>query len=710
MDFHAATSDQKKVYNDLIKPYTPYFTYQWLMRQNHRTIASISSYCLEMSIKKADAFFEIYDAVKVCKVEESESINVMLGKLISILNNNMTLFSTDCTDLQNDCQPLKKYLSKAKELQKGKPIDVGIPVTEDEEPGQTEFKTEEAKKTQASYSLDRNTPTFANNKNENVRNWLFLLESQFVTRGIPISKRIDCVTQYLREPVLGQAIAYLKNKSHSDWDGFQTNFLIKKCEPVNLQRNLRASLNNLKQTGSVEEYNRKFLDIYNQIDSMLEDDALLLYTENLKGPLKLFILTKDPVVDELQHAMELTVTYEQTMKSSSAEVNAFETKKKYKKFANKGSTHNKKSNANGENSQKCYKCNIVGHKAKECRTNMDLFCLKCKKYGHTVDKCRSAKKKSKKYSRQVNATETVQSNKSIVTAEMNAAEIYSIELENEVNIVDNEKAIHNVTEVDDNATDLVIVKVEVKNKKYTSYAKALMDGGSTISTANEKFVKENKILQESSDCVIKTVTGTGLVKGKTEQVRIILFKNFIVHVRLFIIETKHDIIIGNNILKALNCMVGYSDGQVAIKIGNCCFLKHDSLDDYYLENNNIEMNECGLNYEYDLFSTNVDQDGLKIESEFDFVLELKNHPNVKSALVDDEVSEHMKKIIKHLSRVTAKKLTDLKKCMNHETKETYKIGINLLNNEVVNEPGFRRSELEKNVINSKVAELLELVL
>ena len=319
---------------------------------------------------------------------------------------------------------------------------------------------------------------------------------------------------------------------------------------------------------------------------------------------------------------------------------------------------------------------------------------------------RSAKKKSKGYSRQVNTTETVQSDRSRKSAEMNAAEIFSIELENENDIIDDEKEVHNVTQVDDNATDLVFVNLEIKNKKYSSYARALIDGGSTISTANEMFVKENNISTENSDCVIKTVTGTGVVKGKTEKVRIILFKKFVVHVRLFIISTKHDIIIGNNVLKSLNIMAGYSNGQVSIKVGDYYFSKQDNSDDY-LENNNIEVNECELNEEYDLFSTNVDQDGLKIESEFDYVVELKNHPNVRNALDDEEVSKYMKKIIERLSKVTAKKLTDLKKCMNHETKETYKIGIKLLSEDVVNEPSFRRSEVEKNIINSKVDELME---
>ena len=39
--------------------------------------------------------------------------------------------------------------------------------------------------------------------------------------------------------------------------------------------------------------------------------------------------------------------------------------------------------------------------------------------------------------------------------------------------------------------------------------------------------------------------------------------------------------------------------------------------------------------------------------------------------------------------------------------ETYKIGIKLLSEDVVNEPSFRRSEVEKNIINSKVDELME---
>lgn len=147
MNFYAETSDQKKVYDDLIKPYTPlYFTYQWLMRQNHRTIASIASHGLEMDVKKANAFFELYDAVKICKVEDNDSINEMLGKLILIFNNNITLFSKDSTDLQEDCQTLKDYLLKAKELSKTKPVDVKIPFTADDGSEQNEVKAEEPKK------------------------------------------------------------------------------------------------------------------------------------------------------------------------------------------------------------------------------------------------------------------------------------------------------------------------------------------------------------------------------------------------------------------------------------------------------------------------------------------------------------------------------------------------------------------------------------
>jgi len=117
-----------------------------------------------LSVKKANTFFELYDAVKVCKANNENSVNDMLSKLVSIC---VGLFLKNSTDLQEECQPLKKYLNKAKLLNKGIPQNAQVP-QEDDKTEQPEVKTVETKSTAISYSLDRNTPTFSNSKNENV--------------------------------------------------------------------------------------------------------------------------------------------------------------------------------------------------------------------------------------------------------------------------------------------------------------------------------------------------------------------------------------------------------------------------------------------------------------------------------------------------------------------------------------------------------------
>jgi t-SNARE complex subunit (syntaxin) len=158
MTFYAETSDQKTVYNDLIKPFTPYLTYQWLVKQNHKTVSSMCSHSFESSIRKSNAFFEIYDAIKVCKIREEDSIDETFEKLISIVNNNINLFLKDCTNLQDECRPLKNYLIKVKEISKNKPLDAKLQFIEEDGNEQTESK-EEVKTETTSFCLDRNTPT-----------------------------------------------------------------------------------------------------------------------------------------------------------------------------------------------------------------------------------------------------------------------------------------------------------------------------------------------------------------------------------------------------------------------------------------------------------------------------------------------------------------------------------------------------------------------
>ena len=127
-------------------------------------------------------------------------------------------------------------------------------------------------------------PTFSGKPNENVRNWLFLLENRFDAEHISSSNRIYIAVGYLRDLALETYINMsMNNNKKTTWNEVKEWF-IEKFEPYNAQMKLRVELSKLKQKKGPNSYNTyvyKFKRLVNQAFNMNDLDKIIYFKSGL---------------------------------------------------------------------------------------------------------------------------------------------------------------------------------------------------------------------------------------------------------------------------------------------------------------------------------------------------------------------------------------------------------------------------------------------
>jgi len=209
-------------------------------------------------------------------------------------------------------------------------------------------------------------PLFEGKPNENVNNWIFLLESRFTADKIPDEERVGLAMGYLRELPL-EVYKRMCRRGNPTWDELK-NELKATFLPFGVQMKLRNDLLTLKQIGdNFDGYLREFNRLINQVDEMSEADKILFFTTGLRRNSSLEVQRCQP--KSLEEAMKIASSYEMRYSRPVITSQKMNTSKEGQKNdnakANKPTDKNDKRKET-KDAMQCYYCKEIGHVKKNC--------------------------------------------------------------------------------------------------------------------------------------------------------------------------------------------------------------------------------------------------------------------------------------------------------------------------------------------------------
>ena len=137
--------------------------------------------------------------------------------------------------------------------------------------------------------------TFSGKENENVEDWLSLLEVYFKVSRIPIAEWILVAATYLRESALKLYIGKSSTPIVSTWKLF-SDFLKDNYSTKNYKNILLEKLKYIRQRGLLRTYIDQFMELANQLDdeTLSEKTKTLFFISNLSPELKKHTGMSDP--------------------------------------------------------------------------------------------------------------------------------------------------------------------------------------------------------------------------------------------------------------------------------------------------------------------------------------------------------------------------------------------------------------------------------
>ena len=230
-------------------------------------------------------------------------------------------------------------------------------------------------------------PTFSGKPSENVRNWIFMMESRFEGEHIQSNEQIDIAMGYLRDLALETYRNMCSNGVKPSWQDLKKRFL-KFFEPYNTRLKLRADLAKLKQGNGPDSYNHytyEFQRLINQIDNMDVNDKMLNFINGLHPYTVKRI--QEAHVETLEECMRIASSIETTL--ANAKYNKMMQLPRYQHgsssktqpFRGDLTSNDKQFNNNQENSKpkhdlakiQCYKCKMHGHYSTSCPSKDEKF-------------------------------------------------------------------------------------------------------------------------------------------------------------------------------------------------------------------------------------------------------------------------------------------------------------------------------------------------
>jgi len=436
--------------------------------------------------------------------------------------------------------------------------------------------------------LPKSTPEFFGLRKENVTEWLMVVENKFVTSKIDESNKVSTLLEFIKGDAGIMALSHIAKQGY-DWILFREH-LINTHQPVNEQRKLKKELKEWKQNGqSLCDYNKKFMMLTNRISGLSEEMILDYYIDNVNGKYGYVIDSVREAWRDLGKEMNVSQAMIQALN-----VDAFSSTHKNGEINHiHGRPVKKPQYANNTQTlAKCFKCNKSNHLTKDCYSNKTptnggrkqtvekngakdiskIECHACKKLGHYANKCPTKAKQNK-------------------TIQNNAIEVenHTIDIDFEINMMSvkqfckkrETKAIYAVTELAsceeylmyaDETEELYYAKALVNsNHGNTVEANALIDSASTVCAMSYEYAVANKIEILPMSATVSTINGRSQVKGITKPILTTVLTNYDCMIRYFVVESRHEIILGLPWMKAVNGGVVYEGSVPVLNIGGAKF-------------------------------------------------------------------------------------------------------------------------------------------
>jgi hypothetical protein len=124
----------------------------------------------------------------------------------------------------------------------------------------------------------------------------------------------------------------------------------------------------------------------------------------------------------------------------------------------------------------------------------------------------------------------------------------------------------------DETEELYYAKALVNsNHGNTVEANALIDSASTVCAMSYEYAVANKIEILPMSATVSTINGRSQVKGITKPILTTVLTNYDCMIRYFVVESRHEIILGLPWMKAVNGGVVYEGSVPVLNIGGAKF-------------------------------------------------------------------------------------------------------------------------------------------
>jgi hypothetical protein len=225
--------------------------------------------------------------------------------------------------------------------------------------------------------MSNKTPTFSGKYNENVEDWLFIVEHNLRKARIPETAKLGEIIEYVRGTPLSILREHLQNGKTS-WEDFRKT-LIKTFKPVNFELETLNQLRELKQRDFkfIGQYVNKFLNLTTKI-KLTEKEKFNYFLGGLSSSFVYEIKMRQ--ASNMDEAVAIAMQFEKVKQSKPENKGRWSSN-----FSNK-SVHDQLNGANPMRKQ------ILPN---DNKTNKQkLTCFKCGKEGHIATKCTTPKSKT----------------------------------------------------------------------------------------------------------------------------------------------------------------------------------------------------------------------------------------------------------------------------------------------------------------------------
>jgi len=231
-------------------------------------------------------------------------------------------------------------------------------------------KNENVTTRERSYKIDSNSPVYHGRVDENLDEWITIMNYNCMAAGVPDNMKLYSVANYLKDSARSELMAYQRSTPKEERSFLEfCKRLIKRDDPDIRSNKAKAKLERLRQVDSFDDYLNEFRSI--SLDTDWPDSELLRrFKEGLRKHTRMHVVSQNP--KSLNDAINLACLLEQSMRSFE------ENRDEEVNFS--------KSRRNTTLRGACYNCGETGHLKKDCKN--PTKCNRCHKRGHMASDCR----------------------------------------------------------------------------------------------------------------------------------------------------------------------------------------------------------------------------------------------------------------------------------------------------------------------------------